>query len=334
MTPEQVANLFVPFKQADASTSRKFGGTGLGLAITARFCSMLCATLTVESFPGEGSLFVIRLPMQEPRGSMPYLNGAELPELPSKGELGTVLVIDDDPMVRDLMGRLLTSEGFGVITAADGQEGLERARKERPAAITLDVLMPKLDGWSLLGALQADPELSQIPVVVVSVVDQRGMGIALGARAFVPKPIERERLLAALMKHVRPPGSVLVVDDDLACLDLVRRTLVEEGLDVHCVPSGEAALLHLEKARPDLVLLDLMMPGLDGFNIVEAMHKNPSLRSIPILVMTAKELSVGERSRLSGRVEQVLAKDAGRPVNLVQWVRRIAIKRSQSAAVP
>jgi CheY-like chemotaxis protein len=294
---------------------------------------MLCATLNVESFPGEGSLFVIRLPMREPRASMPYLISPEMPEVPSKGELGTVLVIDDDPLVRDLMGRLLTSEGFGVITAADGQEGLERARKERPAAITLDVLMPKLDGWSLLGALQADPELSRIPVVIVSVVDQRGMGIALGARAFVPKPIERERLVSALMRYVRPPGSVLVVDDDLACLDLVRRTLVEQGLDVHCVASGEAALLQLQETRPDLVLLDLMMPGLDGFNIVEAMHQDPALRSIPILVMTAKELSAGERSRLSGRVEQILAKDAGRPVNLVQWVSRIASKRIQRTAV-
>jgi signal transduction histidine kinase/DNA-binding response OmpR family regulator len=319
MTPAQIAGLFVPFRQADASTSRKYGGTGLGLTITERFCKMLGGTLHVESEPGVGSHFSIRLPVTGP-GDESRTFGAEGD---TQGRLGTVLVIDDDPVVRDLMRRMLTSEGFGVITAGDGQEGLERARKERPAAITLDVLMPKLDGWAFLSALQADAELSHIPVIVVSIVDQRGMGLALGASAFVPKPIERERLVNELLKHVRPPANVLVVDDDLDCLELVERTLLEHGLEVTCADSGERALGEIAVKHPDLVLLDLKMPGLDGFDVVEHMQQNEALRSIPILVMTSKDLNDEDRARLSG-VELVLEKHGGVPTNLVHLVQRLA----------
>jgi signal transduction histidine kinase/ActR/RegA family two-component response regulator len=212
MTPEQVAALFTPFKQADASTSRKYGGTGLGLAITDRFCSMLNAGLTVESTPGAGSVFTVRLPVGPPPE-------APLPPPPetdvlaayqdhsTDGPRGTVLVVDDDPVVRDLLGRTLRAEGFGVATAVDGQQGLDRARAVRPVAITLDVLMPRLDGWSMMSALQADPELMGIPVIVISVVDQRGIGAALGASAFVPKPVERPRLLEALERYARTKES-------------------------------------------------------------------------------------------------------------------------------
>jgi CheY-like chemotaxis protein len=209
MTPEQVAELFTPFKQADASTARKFGGTGLGLAITDRFCQMLGAALTVESTPSVGSLFTLRLPVEE-RPAAAAAKPSEEPQeedASTTGRLGTVLVVDDDPAMRDVMRRVLVSEGFGVVTATDGQQGLERARQVRPVAITLDVLMPKLDGWSMMSALQADEELAKIPVLVVSVVDQRGLGAALGARAFIPKPIDRRRLVGALLAQVGGTGA-------------------------------------------------------------------------------------------------------------------------------
>jgi signal transduction histidine kinase/CheY-like chemotaxis protein len=205
MTSRQLDDLFTPFKQADASTSRKYGGTGLGLAITDRFCKMLGATLTVESTPGAGSVFTVRLPTEEPRRAIGLAHATEQDETDravTSGPRGTVLVIDDDPSVRDLLRRTLHAEGFGVATAIDGQQGLERARWVRPVAITLDVLMPRLDGWSMIASLQADPELSHIPVIVVSIVDQRGLGAALGARAFVPKPVDRQRLLEALDRNV------------------------------------------------------------------------------------------------------------------------------------
>jgi signal transduction histidine kinase/CheY-like chemotaxis protein len=205
MTPAQVADLFTPFKQADASTARKFGGTGLGLAITDRFCQMLGAALTVESTPGVGSLFTLRLPVDEkPSAAVPVVRSEreDAQDELKEGRLGTVLVVDDDPTMRDVLRRLLLSEGFGVVTATDGQQGLERARQVKPIAITLDVLMPRLDGWSMMSALQADAELAQIPVLVVSVVDQRGLGAALGARAFIPKPVDRRRLVSALREHI------------------------------------------------------------------------------------------------------------------------------------
>jgi len=212
MTTTQVDALFTPFKQADASTARKYGGTGLGLAITDRFCSMLSAGLTVESTPGAGSVFTVRLPVgPPPEQPLPPPSEDEAfvayGELATEGPRGTVLVIDDDPVVRDLLGRTLRAEGFGVATAVDGQQGLEQARKVRPVAITLDVLMPRLDGWSMMSALQADPELLGIPVIVVSVVDQRGIGAALGASAFVPKPVERPRLLEALNRYAHARGA-------------------------------------------------------------------------------------------------------------------------------
>ncbi len=210
MTTTQVNALFTPFKQADASTSRKFGGTGLGLAITDRFCNLLNAGLAVESTLGAGSVFTVRLPVRPPSEHPPPLSSETeadaYRDVPTEGPRGTVLVIDDDPVVRDLLGRTLSAEGFGVTTAVDGQQGLEKARIARPVAITLDVLMPRLDGWSMMSALQADPELVGIPVIVVSVVDQRGLGAALGASAFVPKPVERPRLIEALNRyaHAQP----------------------------------------------------------------------------------------------------------------------------------
>lgn len=204
MTPQQIADLFTPFKQADSSTSRKFGGTGLGLAITDRFCAMLGAALTVESTQGAGSLFTLRLPVDEKPSEPAAATPSEAQDqstASTQGRLGTVLVVDDDATMRDVLRRLLLSEGFGVVTASDGQQGLERAREVRPVAIALDVLMPRLDGWSMMSALQADPELAQIPVVVVSVVDERGLAAALGARAFIPKPVDRRRLVEALLEH-------------------------------------------------------------------------------------------------------------------------------------
>jgi len=209
MTPAQVAELFKPFKQGDASTARKFGGTGLGLAITDRFCQMLGAALTVESTLGAGSVFTVRLPVQEQRRAAAPIARPPLDDeaAGSEGALGTVLVVDDDAVMRDVLRRVLESEGFGVVTATDGEQGIERAREVRPIAITLDVLMPRVDGWSMMSALQADAELCKIPVLVVSVLDQRGIGAALGARAFVPKPIDRQHLISALREHIGTAGA-------------------------------------------------------------------------------------------------------------------------------
>jgi hypothetical protein len=331
MTPEQVAGLFVPFKQADASTSRRFGGTGLGLAITDRFCRMMGGEITVESTYGAGSTFTMRLPARPVEtvgvGEVASLLGGVLPaagRLTRRRRRDLVLVIDDDPAVRDVMTRMLNSEGFQVCTAADGGEGLELARQLRPSAITLDVLMPSMDGWAVLSALQADHDLRSIPVIVTSNAGDRSIGFALGAADFLPKPVDRQRLLGLLERH-HPKGegaTVLVVDDDADCREQMQRTLEEQGCSVMVADTGESALGRLADRRPDLVLLDLLMPGNGGFSLVEALQAREEWRSIPVVVTTGREITEEERQRLTGYVESVLRKGAYSREDLVRWLKR------------
>ncbi|HXY18493.1 MAG TPA: ATP-binding protein, partial [Gemmatimonadales bacterium] len=208
MTPAQLAKLFEAFAQAEASTSRRYGGTGLGLAISRRFCQLMGGDITVSSRPGEGSTFTVRIPatVAEPRAeSAPAAAAA------GSGTAGTVLVVDDDPAARNLIARHLGREGFRVEEAADGDAALRRARECRPRVITLDVLMPGMDGWAVLTALKADAELAAIPVVMLSVVDEKHIGFALGADEFLTKPIERQRLVSVLKKYRTPDALVTEV---------------------------------------------------------------------------------------------------------------------------
>jgi signal transduction histidine kinase/CheY-like chemotaxis protein len=325
MTEEQMQHLFQPFRQADSSTARRYGGTGLGLAISQRFCRMLGGDITVESRHGEGSVFTVSVPTRmevsaesEPL-ERPTTNGA------------VVLVIDDDEHARDMLGRALSAEGFGVVMASDGGEGLRLARKVRPAAITLDVLMPRIDGWAVLTALRSEPELKEIPVIVVSIVDDDRIGVALGADDFLAKPVERERLVAVVHRLTSPPAKVLVVDDDGAACDVLRRTLEGQACTVLCAADGNEALGVLEGDRPDLILLDLMMPGMDGFSLLERLQEREDLRAIPVVVVTAKELSAEDRGRLNGRVQQVLKKGSYTRRDLSYWLRRLVRVEGRAA---
>jgi len=210
MTAEQMAKLFEAFSQADASTSRHYGGTGLGLAITRRFSRMMGGDVTVESEAGRGSTFTVRLPANvvEPRAAVPVPAQPAEPAPAAGTASGTLLVIDDDPEARALMRRFLGKEGFRIEEAADGETGLRRARELRPDAITLDVLMPGMDGWAVLGALKGDPELAGIPVILATIVDEEHLGFALGAAEYLTKPIDRDRLIRVLEKYKSPEALV------------------------------------------------------------------------------------------------------------------------------
>ncbi|MBI3269489.1 MAG: PAS domain S-box protein [Planctomycetes bacterium] len=318
MTPEQLGKLFQAFSQADASTTKKFGGTGLGLAISRKLCQIMGGDITVDSEPGKGSTFTmivparVRDPKAAPVEEAVPASARPIPVDPSRPLHGEVLVIDDDPTFHDMIGRMLVKEGYLAVRATSGEEGLRLAREVRPLAITLDVVMPGMDGWAVLTALKADPELMGIPVIIVSMVDNRSMGYALGVADYLMKPIEREQLSAILAKHRTDgkPTHVLVVEDDTSTRELIARTLGKDGWTVAEAENGRVALERLTARRPSLILLDLMMPEMDGFEFVEEVRKHQDWRPIPIVVITAKDITSEERRRLNGYVQRILQKGA------------------------
>jgi GAF domain-containing protein/DNA-binding response OmpR family regulator len=318
MTVEQLARLFEAFSQADAATTRKYGGTGLGLALSRRLCRMMGGDVTVATESGHGSTFTIRLPAVVAEAVEPAPVTA--PAQRATPSVGTVLVIDDEAAIRDLMQRYLAKEGFHVATAAGGEEGLRLARELRPDAITLDVMMPGLDGWAVLTALKADPAVADIPVVMLTIVDDKNLGYALGAADYLTKPIERERLLAVLRAH-RRDHPVLVVDDDVTLRQLLRRMLEPEGYTVVEAENGRVALERLRGVAPSVVLLDLMMPEMDGFEFVAEFRRHEAWRAIPIVVITARDLSREDRERLNGYVQKILQKGAHGREELLAEVR-------------
>ncbi len=326
LTPEQMGKLFQDFVQADASTTRKYGGTGLGLAISRRFCQMMGGDITVASEPGRGSTFTIRLPAEvgvaQPAAA---LRDAAAPR-PSAAQPGapTILVVDDDQTVREVMERFLTREGFSVVTASGGHEGLRLARELHPAAITLDVIMPDLDGWTVLAAIKGDPELADIPVILTTIVDEKNRGYSLGATDYMVKPVDRERLSGVLRNICGAVGrQVLVVDDDDTMRRGMRLALEQDGWQVSEAENGRVALARLAETRPDVIVLDLMMPEMDGFEFLVEMRSRAEWRDIPVLVVTAKDLTAEERGRLNGDVERVLQKGASELDELLREIGRI-----------
>src|SRR5262249_49289665 len=321
MTPEQLGKLFEAFSQADAATTRKYGGTGLGLALSRRLCRMMGGDVLVDSEEGRGSTFTIRLPAVV-ADALDEANAAGESDADAPPGVGTVLVIDDEAAVRDLMQRFLTKDGFKVVTASGGEEGLRRARELRPDAITLDVMMPGMDGWAVLSALKADPEIADIPVIMLTIVDDKNLGYALGASDYLNKPIDRGRLMTVLAKY-RRDLPVLVVDDDTSVRQLLRRMLEPEGYTVVEAENGRAALERLREVSPSAVLLDLMMAEMDGFEFVEAFRRHEAWRAIPIVVVTAKDLSGDDRERLNGHVQKILQKGAHSRAELLSEVREL-----------
>jgi signal transduction histidine kinase/CheY-like chemotaxis protein len=332
MTPEQMAKLFEEFTQADSSTARRYGGTGLGLAITRKLARMMGGDVTVTSEPGKGSVFAVRLPGAAERAKS-ATNGGRRPHT------DCVLVIDDDATARELIAEQLKAEGFSVATAEGGLDGLKRAKELLPAAITLDVMMPDLDGWSVLAALRQDNELSEIPVIMVTIVDEHRRGAALGAAGYLTKPIDRERLhqIIGRFRAATPPTQVLLVEDDSLQRERVRGWLEGQQWSVQEAANGREALERLKVGKPDVILLDLMMPEMDGFQVVAALQKEAAWRDIPVIVITSLDLDAKDRERLNSGVRSVLVKDSFRPVDLVERIRRLvhvepAVKTAVGAA--
>jgi GAF domain-containing protein/CheY-like chemotaxis protein len=312
MNTEQMERLFQEFSQADSSTTRKYGGTGLGLAISRHFCRMMGGDITVDSQPGEGSTFTIRLPrivqteqtrMVAAPDSGRVHSGAVAAQAPR------ILVVDDDPTVRELVARHLERAGFAVTTAKGGQDGLRLARELRPAAVTLDIMMPDIDGWTVLAAMKGDPALSHIPVVLMTIVEEKNRGYALGAADYLVKPVDRGKLVAAL-RHIcgASAGRVLLIDDDDVVRRGVRLALEPIGWHVTEAENGRIALDALATSRPDVIILDLMMPRMNGFEFLDEMRARAEWRDIPVVIITAKDLTEADRNRLNGGVEHIIQK--------------------------
>jgi adenylate cyclase len=331
MTKEQLGRLFQTFSQADASTTKRFGGTGLGLAITKHFCAMLGGDVTVESTPGKGSTFTIRLPDQ---GIAPAALESSVPAAAADGRT-TVLVVDDDPSVRGLLAKTLEKDGYRVVSARNGVEALALARQHRPQAITLDVLMPQMDGWAALKEFKADAELRDIPVIMVSVLNERGMAIPLGAADFMTKPVDRQRLTAILRDHCADPSSasILVVEDDLPTREALCRSLTSMGYVAHAAVNGRSGLDWLAShPAPSLILLDLLMPEMDGFEFLLELRKQSAFVNVPVIVVTAKELTAEDVRILRGQTERIITKDQSYLTELAAAVRgRLAQQPARDA---
>ncbi|HEU4880523.1 MAG TPA: response regulator [Gemmatimonadaceae bacterium] len=334
LSDEKILRLFQDFTQADASTTRKFGGTGLGLALTRRFCQMMGGDVTVRSVAGEGSTFTIKLPavvieakvepveeaVPDPTDERRGIDRRNPDPLPPPSTC--VLVIDDNISQRDMMQRFLEKEGFSVRCASSGEEGLELAKQILPIAITLDVMMPGMDGWRVLKALRSDPALADVPVIMLTMVDDPERGFALGATDYVTKPVNRQRMSRILKRYscASPPCPILLVEDDSAIRTSMRRMLEKNGCRVSEADNGEIALALMEKERPSLIFLDLLMPVMDGFEFAARVRAHPDWRSIPIVVVTAHDLTPVERKRLNG-VETILQKAGHSSEELLNQVR-------------
>nr|HID14094.1 response regulator [Anaerolineae bacterium] len=337
--PEKMRTIFEPFTQVDASTTRRAGGTGLGLSISKHFVELHGGRMWAESTPGEGSTFWFTLPI-EPI-SPPLVGegpgeGLEQPE-PKPGRK-LLLCVDDDEGVITLFRRYLGKQGYQVIGLTDSTLVVEKARQLQPFAITLDVLMPRKDGWQVIEELKTDPDTRRIPVIMCTILSERERGLSLGATDYLVKPIIEQDLLAALERLDREAGyhRVLVVDDQPEDRNLLRRMIEsQEGYEVVEAAGGQEAIALVRQARPHIIILDLLMPEVDGFAVLEVVKADETTRSIPIIVVTAKDLSQEERDFLNSRVEALLRKGLFEQQELLADVaaalERLAVGRQPSA---
>jgi signal transduction histidine kinase/CheY-like chemotaxis protein len=310
MTPEQLGKLFRAFAQADDSISRRFGGAGLGLALTKRFCQMMGGDVSVTSEPGKGSAFTIELPVVAPKQAGTLTVTAATPIAAPAASSDCILVIDDDPAVHQLLAKALGPQGYTLKFASSGAEGLRLAKELRPALITLDVIMPEMDGWVVLARLKDDPDLAAIPVIMLTVRADQGFGFAMGVADYLQKPIDRERLVSVLRKYYRLHSAkeVLVVEDDPQMREMLCRMLEDKEWTVAQAENGLAALESVTHCQPSLIVLDLKMPVMDGFEMIAELNKHEDWRKIPVVVVSGKELTPEDRQRLQGHVQTILQK--------------------------
>ena len=325
ISPEALPRIFKEFQQADTSTTRQYGGTGLGLSISRNLAHLLGGDITVESELGKGSIFTLTIPLQYKNRSldegMADYPGTTSEIIPTPEEITTarmadkkkrVLVIDDDPDAVYLIQENLNRNEFEVIGTRDAHEGLELAGSQQPDAILLDVLLPGTDGWQLLFDLKQNPATSSIPVILLTIVDKKALGFHLGAADYLLKPLDpsavRESLIKVIGSNFSPLKRVLLVDDDPQVLDVLQQVLPESEFKVEYAKDGLAGLKAVNATHPDIILLDIIMPRMDGFGFIQKLRSNPKTEKIPVIVISVKDLTAEETSFLRENVTAILKK--------------------------
>jgi len=325
---EDRERIFDSFQQGTQS-SGQVEGTGLGLTLSKRILELHGGRIWVESEAGQGSTFGIALPAgseepaRQPGPQAGLDSGIALDS--ALGPRPTVVVVEDDRRSFDLLRVYLEAAGARVVSAGDGEEGLDTVRRLSPAGVVLDILLPGIDGWDVLAQLKADPGTAAIPVIVVSMLDERGRGFALGAAEYLVKPVGKEQLLAALYRAAAMPEQkhmVVTIDDDPLAIELVRASLEPEGWTVLGAATGQEGLALIRERKPSAVLLDLLMPGMDGFEVVEALRADPGTKSVPVVILTSKSMTLQDKERLQGRITYVARKtefDLSGLAGLLRW---------------
>lgn len=325
MTPTQLARLFQAFSQADASTASKYGGTGLGLAISKQFAQMMKGDITVSSTAGAGSSFVIRLPANVQTGQPKVIQTSQrLTQSPFPPQTkARVLLIEDDKEIRQVLTELLQGSGYSLLQAESGEQGLELAEQQIPELIVLDVTLTGVDGWTILTKLQDNPALADIPVVVLGAVSDTDMALSLGATTLVSKPIDAARLTSELAMLLTPLGRnhILFVEDDADSRTVISRMFERENWRFRTAANGKAALRALQKSQPAIILLDLKMAGMNGFELLERVQKNPVWAKIPVIIISSMDITQEMRANLALRALAILKKGQFSREELAELIR-------------